>query len=333
MNIYDIARESGYSTATVSRVINGSDKVTAKAKAKVMAVIEAEGYTPNVFAQGMGSDSMKTVGVLVPDISDDFMSRAVSYLETGLVEKNFGMILSCSGFTKEGKEKHISMLMEKRVDALILVGSTYAGSTNAAHNTDIIREAAKTKPVFLINAFLDCENVYCTFANDFSVTYDVTKRLLDNGRQKILFLTDSDSYSANQKKTGYLHALQEYGYEADPDLIIHTKNDIAFTRELMKAMTPDVDACLATDDAMAVGVIKYALDCGISIPNDLSVIGYNNSALATASTPELTSIDNRLEKNCQDTLTRLFAVLSGSAAVPRKTSVACTVAERETTAF
>ncbi|MEE3482008.1 MAG: substrate-binding domain-containing protein, partial [Lachnospiraceae bacterium] len=116
-------------------------------------------------------------------------------------------------------------------------------------------------------------------------------------------------------------------------LIIHTKNDITFTRELMKAMRPNIDACLATDDAMAVGVIKYALDRGISIPDDLSVIGYNNSALAVASTPELTSIDNRLEKNCQDTLSRLFSVLSGATSVPRKTSVACKVAERETTAF
>ena len=333
MNIYDIARESGYSTATVSRVINGSDKVTERARARIMAVIEAEGYTPNVFAQGMGSDSMKTVGVLVPDISDDFMSRAVSYLETGLAEKNFGMILSCSGFSKEGKDRHIELLLDKRVDALILVGSTYAGSTNAAHNTDMIKKAAKKKPVFLINAYLDCENVYCTFANDFAVSYDVTKRLIENGREKILFLTDSDSYSANQKKSGYLHALGDYGRTANPDLMIHTKNDIAFTQKLLSAMKPDIDACFATDDAMAVGVVKYALSRGISVPGALSVVGYNNSPLALASTPELTSIDNRLEKNCQDTLTRVFAVLSGAAAVPRKTSVACTVAERETTAF
>ena len=86
MNIYDIAEKAGVSIATVSRVINGSDKVSDKTRARIMAIIEENNYTPNVFARGLSGDSIHIIGILVPDIADHFMSRAVSYLEKNLHE-------------------------------------------------------------------------------------------------------------------------------------------------------------------------------------------------------------------------------------------------------
>ena len=77
MNIYDIAEKAGVSIATVSRVINGSDKVSDKTRARIMAIIEENNYTPNVFARGLSGDSINIIGILVPDIADHFMSRAV----------------------------------------------------------------------------------------------------------------------------------------------------------------------------------------------------------------------------------------------------------------
>ena len=84
MNIYDIARMAGVSIATVSRVVNGSDKVSEKTKQRVLSVIEEAGYTPNVFAQGLGLNTMHTVGIMVPRIDDMYMAAAVSYLEQNL---------------------------------------------------------------------------------------------------------------------------------------------------------------------------------------------------------------------------------------------------------
>ena len=81
MNIYDIAKLAGVSIATVSRVMNGSDRVSEKTRQKVLSIIEEESYTPNIFAKGLGLHTMHTIGILVPTISDMYMSRAVSYLE------------------------------------------------------------------------------------------------------------------------------------------------------------------------------------------------------------------------------------------------------------
>lgn len=81
MNIYDIAKLAGVSIATVSRVVNDSPKVSEKTKAKVRAVMEEQNYTPNVFARGLGLNSMKTVGIVCPDVSDNYMANCVSYLE------------------------------------------------------------------------------------------------------------------------------------------------------------------------------------------------------------------------------------------------------------
>ena len=331
MNIYDIAEKSGVSIATVSRVLNGSDKVSEKTKEKVMKVIAEEDYTPNVFARGLSGESTRAVGVLVPDISDNYMARAVALIERRLHEKDYNMLLSCSGFRAEEKEEHIRMLLEERIDAMILVGSTYAGSDTLSHNTGYIKKAALKKPLFLINGDVDAENIFCTFSNDYAVSLDLTKKLIENGRNRILFLTDSESYSAKKKKAGYEQALEEAGIAPIPSLICHIRNNIEETVSYLEENHPDFDACFATDDAMAVGVLKYAMKHGVSVPKDLSIIGYNNSELALATTPELTSVDNKLEKICDDTVIRLFSVLSGNGFVPRRTSVACTVVQRGTT--
>ena len=126
MNIYDIADMAGVSIATVSRVVNGSSKVSEKTRQKVLDVIEKSGYTPNVFAQGLGLNTMHTIGILVPQISDLYMANAVSYLEQRLHKLGYNCILSCSGFLANQKDAHVQMLLSKRIDALILVGSTYA---------------------------------------------------------------------------------------------------------------------------------------------------------------------------------------------------------------
>ena len=104
MNIYDIAKLAGVSIATVSRVVNDSPKVSEKTKAKVRAVMEENNYTPNVFARGLGLNSMKTVGIVCPDVSDTYMAGCVAYLEKRLRSYGYDCILYCSGYEHEDKE-------------------------------------------------------------------------------------------------------------------------------------------------------------------------------------------------------------------------------------
>ncbi len=333
INIYDIAKMSGVSIATVSRVMNNNPKVSEKTKAKVMEAIEKSGYTPNVFAQGLGLKSMRTIGILVPSIADLYMSRAVAYIEDNLHDAGYDCILHCSGYTAEEKETHIQLLLNKKIDAMILVGSTYAGSEDETHNTDYIRKAAENVPVFIINGLVDGDNIYCTASNDYQASYDVTTALIESGRNKILFLTDSRSYSANQKKKGYKQALSNAGIKSTDDLMVYTENSIPVVKELLENIKINFDSVFTTDDAMAVGAIKYALSKGLKIPEDISIIGYNNSTMCICSEPELSSVDNKIEKVCKDTCTRLIDTLKGAENVPNQSVVACSLVKRATTDF
>ena len=243
----------------------------------------------------------------------------------------YDIILSCSGYTAKSKEVHIEMLLSKRIDALILVGSTYAGSDDETHNTDYIAKAAEEIPVFIINGLIDGENIYCNAAEDYRISYDVTKELITRGRKNIIFLTDSKSYSANQKKRGYENALKDAGLTVYRDHMLFMKNDIDMVRSLFCNYDYlDYDAVFATDDAMAIGVLKYLESIGKKVPAEVSVIGYNNSQLCKCTTPELTSVDNKVELVALQTVNSLKEVLNGNDRVMHKNMVACELIRRGT---
>ena len=334
-NIYDIARLAGVSIATVSRVVNGSDKVSEKTRRRVLQVIEDEGYTPNVFAQGLGLNTMHTVGILVPDISDLYMSTCVNFLEEELHANNYEVILSCSGFDLARKKNHVEMLLNKRIDALILVGSTYAGDGRSSAQTDYIRDAAKSVPVFVVNGLVEGDNVYCTVCDDRKATRDVTTLLIKRGRKRILFLSDSHSYSAQQKLAGYEEALTSNGLPVLGELRLALGNhEIRCVRDLLlQYQNLAFDAAVAVEDTIAVGVMKYAAIKGLKVPEDLEITGYNNSVVSIAATPELTSIDGRVEEICHETAARLLSVLSGKTDVEKPVSIEPLIVRRSTTDF
>ena len=335
INIYDIAQMAKVSIATVSRVVNGSDKVSPATRRKVEKIIAEVGYTPNAFAKGLGLNTMHTVGIMVPSMADDFMAKAVNDLEQELGKYGYDCLLNCSGFLKENKKKQLEVLLSKHVDALILVGSTYAGRGESADETEYIREAAQKVPVFVINGNVKGDNVYVTVCDDHSAVKDVTLRLLKSGKKNILFLTDSRSYSANKKRSGYEEAFAEAGMPLREAMEVFVKNDIREVREYLKRVRPEFDAAVATEDVIAIGVMKYANDIGLKVPEDLPVVGYNNSRMALACEPELSSIDNGLREMCLSTVKRLMNLLeeNGSGKAEKKVVIPCALVERGSTAF
>ena len=260
MNIYDIAELAGVSIATVSRVVNGSPKVSEKTKQKVLSVMEEHNYTPNVFARGLGLGSMQTIGIICPDVSDAYMARAVAFLERRLKEYGYDCILYCSGHRQEQKEEAVDLLMKKRIDALVLVGSTYTGyGDDESSSTEYIEKAAEKIPVFLINGRISGSNIYSVYNRDEEASYEAVSGLLRAGRKRVLFLTDSSSYSVSQKMKGYERALQDYSLPVLEELKLCMDNRIHLVRDiLLSRSTLEYDSVFATDDALAVGAVKYA---------------------------------------------------------------------------
>jgi LacI family transcriptional regulator/LacI family asc operon transcriptional repressor len=333
MTIYDVSEKAGVSIATVSRVLNGSDNVSAQTRQKVLDVIEACDYTPNAFARGLGLNSMNSIGILCADSSDLYLANAVYHIEQELRENNYNCILCCTGYNLSDKQKYLSLLVSKKVDAVILVGSNFIADQDS--DNDYIREAAREIPVLLLNADFDCENVYCSLCDDFKSTLQATSYIIDTGIKDILYLYNSKSYSALRKLSGYQSALTQKGVALRLEYIQFFPGNhanLTAIADFLADLDPDIKyrAVVAADDNLAIGAVKYARKKGLSIPQDLSIIGYNNSLLSTCCEPELTSVDNRLETLCHHIVKTLIGILNNKE-MPQKVIFSGELIKRGTT--
>lgn len=330
MNIYEIAKLAGVSIATVSRVVNDSPKVSEKTKERVLQIMEENHYTPNVFARGLSMNSMRTVGLVCPDVSDAYMANAIAYLEKNLRGYGYDCILYCSGYDDEDKRQAVELILKKHIDALVLVGSNYAGTSE---EVSYIKEVAAQIPVFMINGYIEAENIYCTLADDYQAVYDATEELIFAGKKRILFLSNSHSYSAMKKLQGYEDALRANHVPVLEELKLYTENSIHSTRDmLLLQRNLDFDSVIATEDGLAIGVLKYAKARGIDVPGEISVVGYNNSELSISCEPELTTVDARGEILCKTAIDSMMTLLGGEK-IRQKHMVKCHLVKRCTTDF
>lgn len=333
MNIYDVSEKAGVSIATVSRVINENPNVSDQTRKKVLAVMDELGYTPNVFARGLGLNTMKTIGIMCSDSSDIYLANAIYFLERELRNHGYDSILCCTGYNLENKKKYLDLLLSKRIDALILVGSKFV-EMKPKDNAYLLN-AAKQVPVMLINGFLKGNNIYCTLCDDYSAVYNATKSLIKNGRKKILYFYSSESYSGSNKMNGYKTALEDHEIPVDKALIRQCEKNVVSAKEFLTQLKEEelsFDAVVTSDDTLAIGAVKYGLTQNIKIPEELSIIGYNNSLLSLCSEPELTTCDTKVESLCTTTVNNLMGVFNGSN-VPSKMTIAADLIKRNTTNF
>ena len=308
MTIYDISEKAGVSIATVSRVLNGSNNVSEKTKKKVLDVINQYEYTPNAFARGLGLNTMKTIGIMCAD--------------------------SCTGYDLDTKASSMNLLITKKVDGIILVGSNFIYEKE--DDNKYILDAAGQVPVMLLNAAMDAPNVYSIVSDDFTSMYDATMEMIRSGVEDILYFYNSTSYSGKKKLAGYRAAMEEKGLLTNGSflqLYQGSHEDIpAMADQLLKLHAKGITfhGVIAADDSLALGALKYAREMKLRIPEDLAIIGYNNSMLVNCCDPELTSIDNKLETLCQHLITTLMGVLGGSE-MPKKTVFSGELVKRGTT--
>ena len=344
VNIYDVSEHAGVSIATVSRVLNQSDKVTAKTRDKVLASIKALGYQPNVFARGLGLGSMKTIGIMVTDASDTFLAKCVYHTEQELKRHGYSAILTCTGEELSSKKRSLKRLMSKQIDGLILIGSSYA--EEKVSDQDYLRKAARSIPVVLINGRMDGKGIYCIYSNDFEAMFQTTSALLAAGRRRILYLYWADSYSGRQKLAGYRAAMGAAGVRVNGRYLIRISKELAAIdsclRNQIASMSDEqsdsnphscpVDAVIGAEDIFAVAALKLAQEYGVAIPDQVQIIGYNNSILSQCTMPELTTIDNHCADMAKGAASILIQVLKGQQ-TSQETMVPCRLVQRGTTHF
>lgn len=314
MNIYEIAERCGVSIATVSRVINGSGPVGKATKEKVLRVIEETGFTPNSFARGLNFNSMRLIGVLCTDFGDPFYSQAIAYLEEQLRSRGFHMLLVCTGYTVEGKKRGLVELVNKNVDAIVLIGTVFKENDNSH-----IEETARKVPVFMVNSTLDAYNVYSVKCDEERAAEQAVSALLDAGYRKPLYLHSQTWYGNADKIRGYCQALKGADYSVDEDLIVKVDSSadavVMLLAERLETDKDAFDAVFTANDVLAAYALKALEHLGVSKP----IIGFNNSPLAELVTPELSSVDNMLAAMCHTIADRVVDVLHGKQ--PPKTTI------------
>lgn len=336
LTIYDISEKAGVSIATVSRVLNGSSKVKESTRKKIMDIIDEYGYTPNSSARAMGLKSMKTIGILCADSSDIFLAKAVYYLEQNLQANGYESLLCCTGYNLDVRKNYIDLILSKKVDGLILVGSNFIGSTE--EENAYIRDCSKKVPVMILNASYHHDNVYCVLSDDVNSVYRATIGMIESGIRDILYLYNSTSYSGRKKLDGFRMAMESQKIQDYEQLILKVPDELTEMEDIANFLTDFTRAghsfhgVITADDQLGIAAVKYGQQNGLNIPEDLSIIGYNNSILTSCCTPELTSIDNQLEAQTRHLVKTLLGVLSGQV-MPQKTVFPGNLVRRKTTRF
>ena len=332
MNIHDVSKKAGVSIATISRVLNQSPRVSSATRDRVLDVIREMGYTPNAFARGLGLKTMQTIGVLCADSSDLYMASAINYIERELQNKGYNCLLCCSGYEWERKTSCMALLLSRQTDAIVLIGSQFVEDEDEKNN--YIREAALKVPVFLINGHLKGEGIYAVLNDDCQAVKKLTCRLLDEGVNNIHYLCRARTYSGREKLKGYEEALISRDIIFDKNKVHDLDGTPEDVRDYLVRTFPGKmnlpDAFIASDDLLAVGVVKYARQKKLAIPEEIMITGYNNSVAAICCEPELSSMDNKVETVCIHVVSTLLSHFEGEK-IPEKTFIQSDFIDRETT--
>lgn len=331
MTIYDIAREAGVSASTVSRVINKRKGVNQKKRFLIEELLKKYNFEPDAAAQGLVRQSSKIIGILMSDIRTFHHAEGAYFMERELKKYGYHCIIINSGFSDETREESIRTLFSRRVEAVVLVGSTFqTGNIKKA-----IQEYLSELPVIIENGYIDLPNVYCVLANERDGITDCVRLLHSRGKKHPAFIDLVDTPSGNQKALGYGTAMRELFPSEIPCIFQLEASDNEWQNSYDATLTlmekyPQTDSILYSTDLQANAGVLALQKAGYRIPEQVAVIGVDNSIYAKISSPTLTSLDNKLEFLSISCAQILINVLNGEK-IANKTVIFPSIVEREST--
>lgn len=293
ITVRDIAKEANVSVATVSRVLNNSDRVTAKTKAKVQAVIDKYEFKPNALARSLYKKRTKIIGCILPDITNHYYAKMFLEIEKYAHELGYTTFLCNSMNDKSLESLYMSKMIEQQVDGVIFMG----GRTTDCHSTQSdkneIIALAKVCPTVVINGELDDSNVYIINTDESHAIDQMMDYLIGKGHKSFGLMGGVDTITVSAVKfKAFEDACQKYGL-SEADWFIKTGGyDVASGSQLLRDLyssktIPDV--IIGINDEVTVGMLHACLELGLSIPFDVSLLGYDNTDLTLNSYPRLST--------------------------------------------
>lgn len=328
VTIYDIAKMANVSPSTVSRVANNQPNVKKATRARIMKLFEEYSYTPNETARSLVTQSSRMVGVLISDIRTTHHTDGIFYLQRELSNRGYSCLIYNTGTKDEEQAQYVQVLGQKKVDAAVLMGSIY--------QTESMKKALKkylpSIPVFICNGYLDLPNVYGLIADERGGVSDCVKLLADKGRNDIAFIVNHYTPSNVLKREGFEDGILRYcGGRASVIIESGTSTSDVYsaTQRLMRTR-PETQGIIFSEDMLAVIGIRALKEMGLHIPEDVAVIGINNSIYTEMCTPTLTSLDNMLYDLSLTVAKDIFSVLQGEH-INRKVMIYSEIVERQST--
>ena len=327
--IYDIAEKAGVSASTVSRVINNYPYVNKETRAKVLRVIAESNYIQNDSARSLATQSTKMAGILIADVRTTHHTEGVYYVEHEFSKNGYSCLIYNTGTDPEQQAKYIQILSQKKVEAVVLMGSVFQNVT--VQNAIMI--CMPDTPVAICNGYLDGPNIYGVTSDEHGGVMNAVKLLASKGRKNITFMTNRLTPSNREKLNGYQDGMKLYVDAGTPDVVEVQSGDAAdyeeATRQIMKSK-PKTDAIIFSEDFIAMTGLHALYEMGIKVPEQVAVVGMNNSRYARISNPSLTSIDNMLYDTSLIAVRNLLEVLKGER-VNHRMSIGTNIVERSST--
>lgn len=272
VTIQDVAKTAGVSVSTVSRVLNGKGDVASETQDRILSVIDDLGFTTNLAARSMRSHKKNLVGLIMPDIAHPFAVEVMKGVNRAIVESEFDLLVYTTGDVRKSgrafhEQKFVSLLANSISDGVIIVAP-------------VAREFNIDAPIVSIDPHASNPSYPAVHATNYHGASDAMKYLLDLGHRRIGFISGrADLESSNRRLKGYRETLENTGFAVDEKLIVAgdytAATGVNGARELLALEKPP-SAIFASNDQMAMGVYQVAEEMGLRIPDDLSVVGFDN---------------------------------------------------------
>lgn len=285
--IKDVAKEAGVSIATVSRVINKSPKASKASIASVTQAMTKLGYRPNAAAKALVSQSSNTVGVLVGDVSDPFFGSMVKAVDNVAHEHGKHILIGNGYHSADEERKAIELLINNRCDALVI-------HAKGLSDQELIGYAKEVKGLVFINRYIPELAERCIALDNHKGAYLATEYLIRHGHSKIACLASSHQIEdSEQRIQGYLAALKDNNIELSSNYIEYGEpnndgGESAMTNLLTKSL--EISGVVAYNDYMAAGALSVLDENGIKVPDQISMIGFDDGLIARYISPRLTTI-------------------------------------------
>lgn len=287
--IRDVAKLANVSISTVSRVMNAPETVIEEKRVKVLEAIEALQYQPNAFARGLIYKKSDTLGVMIPDIENPYFAGLIRGMQDAAVELNHSLMICNTDRDKQRTITYVQNFFEKQVDGIVF-------ASDALH-TEYYEEMQRYRLPFVLASTNAPEfDIPSVDIDDEQGAYEAVKYLIESGHRRIgmIGFPLGETISGLPRYKGFRRALREYGLNAFETCVEYAEHRYEHAYDaaaLLLTRCPELTAIFAASDEFAMGTISYLHDIGQSVPEHLSVIGFDNIRMAQLFIPKLTTIE------------------------------------------